>query len=77
MPGPPPASLEGAHSAIHTGTRASKGGQEIVDWFGEYVDAGATGFVLGSAGSDARPCRESLEHVAAEVMPAFTAPATD
>jgi probable F420-dependent oxidoreductase len=72
MPGPPPASLEGVHSAIHTGSRASKGGQEIVDWFGEYVDAGATGFVLGLAGRTLDACRESLEHVAAEVMPAFT-----
>jgi len=72
MPGPPPASLEGAHSAIHTGTRASKGGQEIVDWFGEYVDAGATGFVLGLAGRTLDACRESLEHVAADVMPAFS-----
>jgi hypothetical protein len=71
MPGPPPASLEGAHSAIHSGTRASRGGQEIVDWFGEYVDAGATGFVLGLAGSTLDACRESLEHVAAQVMPSF------
>ena len=71
MPGPPPASLEGAHSAIHSGTRASRGGQEIVDWFADYVDAGATGFVLGLAGSTLDACRASLEHVAAEVMPAF------
>jgi len=72
MPGPPPSSLEGVHSAIHTGTRASRGGQESVDWFGEYLDAGATGFVLGLAGATLDRCRESLEHVAAEVMPAFT-----
>jgi probable F420-dependent oxidoreductase len=71
MPGPPPASLEGVHSAIHTGTRASRGGQETVDWFGEYLDAGATGFVLGLAGATLDRCRESLEHVAAEVMPAL------
>jgi probable F420-dependent oxidoreductase len=71
MPGPPPASLGGAHSAIHTGSRASRGGQEIVDWFGEYIDAGATGFVLGLAGSTLDACRASLEHVASEVMPAF------
>jgi probable F420-dependent oxidoreductase len=77
MPGPPPASLEGVHSAIHTGSRASRGGQEIVDWFGEYVDAGATGFVLGLAGRTLDACRESLEHVASEVMPAFTETAGD
>jgi len=71
MPGPPPASPGGAHSAIHTGTRASRGGQEIVDWFGEYLDAGATGFVLGLAGATLDACRASLEHVTAEVMPAF------
>jgi len=72
MPGPPPASVEGVHSAIHTGSRASRGGQEIVDWFGRYVDAGTTGFVLGLAGRTLDACRESLEHVASEVMPAFT-----
>jgi probable F420-dependent oxidoreductase len=71
MPGAPPASVDGARPATHTGTRASTGGQEIVDWFGQYVDAGATGFVLGLAGATLAQCRESLEHVAAEVMPAF------
>ena len=71
MPGPPPAELEGVHSAIHTGSRASKGGQEIVDWFGDYVDAGATGFVMGLAGRTLDACRASLEHVASEVVPAF------
>jgi probable F420-dependent oxidoreductase len=71
MPGAPPASVDVARPATHTGTRASKGGQEIVDWFGQYVDAGATGFVLGLAGVTLDQCRESLEHVAAEVMPAF------
>jgi len=43
-----------------------------VDWFGRYVDAGTTGFVLGLAGRTLDACRESLEHVASEVMPAFT-----
>src|SRR5262249_1545732 len=71
MPGPPQESLEGAQSAIHTGTRGSRGGQEVVDWFGAYIEAGATGFVLGLAGRTLDSCRASLEHVAAEVMPAF------
>jgi probable F420-dependent oxidoreductase len=71
MPGPPPGSVDGARAATHSGTRASKGGAEIVDWFGQYVDAGATGFVLGLAGATLDECRESLEHVAAEVMPAL------
>jgi probable F420-dependent oxidoreductase len=71
MPGPPPALVDGAQPATHAGTRASAGGQEVVDWFGQYLEAGATGFVLGLAGTTLDQCREPLEHVAAEVIPAL------
>jgi probable F420-dependent oxidoreductase len=71
MPGAPPAAVDGARPVSDLGSRGSAGSQALVDWFGEYVDAGATGFVLGPAGRTIDRCRESLEHFASEVMPAF------
>jgi probable F420-dependent oxidoreductase len=71
MPGPPPAQVDGERPAVVTGAQASKGGQAVVDWFGEYLDAGATGFVLGLAGATLDQCMDALEQTAADVIPAL------
>jgi hypothetical protein len=45
---------------------------QVVDWLGQYVEAGATGFYVSPTGSSLDECEEHLERYAAEVIPQFT-----
>jgi probable F420-dependent oxidoreductase len=44
---------------------------QVVDWLGQYVEAGATGFYVSPTGASLEECREHLERYAAEVIPQF------
>jgi probable F420-dependent oxidoreductase len=52
--------------------RAGVSQDEVVDWLGQYVEAGATGFYVSPTGSSLEECQEHLERYAAEVIPQFT-----
>ena len=68
MPGPPPADVDGRLPSNVTGSSAARGGQRTIDWLAEYVDAGATGFVMGVGGATIEKCTANLEVLASEVV---------
>ena len=69
MPGPPPRAVNAALPAKVAAAHSSKDGQQTIDWFGQYIEAGATGFVLGLAGRTLDECMDVLERTAVRRHP--------
>jgi probable F420-dependent oxidoreductase len=43
--------------------------EQMMDWYGQYLDAGATGFVVNTLSTTLEGCRNDLDRFAAETMP--------
>ena len=69
LPGLPDAEGRGER-AFAKNPRVSQ--DQVVDWLGQYVDAGATGFYVSPTGSSLDQCEDHLERYATEVIPQFS-----
>jgi probable F420-dependent oxidoreductase len=64
-----PVDETGSRAFAGSGARVSQ--DQLIDWLGQYVEAGATGFYVSPTGSSLDECEEHLERYAAEVVPQF------
>ena len=67
LPGLP--EQESLASSKEEALRVAEGGDQVVDWLGRYVEAGATGFCVAPPGNSLEECAEHLRRYAAEVKP--------
>jgi len=63
-------------SSKEEGFQVAEGGDQVVDWLGRYVEAGATGFVVAPPGDSLEECVDHLRRFAAEVIPQLDGPRT-
>lgn len=49
--------------------RVAKGGDQMIDWLGRYVEAGATGFSIAPPGDSLDECEEQLQRFAEDAIP--------
>jgi probable F420-dependent oxidoreductase len=56
---------------VITGEQIVLGGARVLDWFGQFVEAGATGFSITPTGNSAAECLNNLARFAQDVIPQF------